>query len=243
MTTTTKVILFASLIAALIVPTIMSQSIYAADCTGTGFYEEDRCYAVKEFYLDVEPLNVNVDLIADDTALGFGDGTLQNSLWTFLSDARFIESGLQDQSSNSEKIICGDQGGITNSDSIAFTYGDDFNLYSIELSSGLSWKTGIKFFDPNNGSDPDPEEHCTTSSPSGTYMNKISIGSEATKTAPPDYEFEWDDFEIDYSNVVASDFTTHDIEVAGTGWEVEECGTGITHERNFQTGKGDLTSC
>ena len=243
-TTTTKILLFASLIATIIVPTVFDQSAFAITCPNAGLFGEDRCYAVKEFKLDVEPLNVSVDLIADDVSVGFGEGTLQNSLWTALSEGRFIEAGLQDQSSNSEKILCGQEGDIDEwDDTIAFTDGDDFNLYSIELSSGLLWKTGIKFFDPNNGSDPDPEESCTTSSPSGTYMEQILIGSEATRTGAQDYEHEWHDFEIDYSDVVVSDFWDTDLEEEGAGWEIEECGSGITNDRNFQTGKGDATAC
>lgn len=240
-TKTIKTVLFASLIAVSLVPLLGTQLAFAADCTGTGYNDEDRCYAVKEFFLDVEPLTVNVDLMADDVNVQWGEGTLQNSLWTFISDGRFVESGLQDQSSNNEKILCGYEGGITNfDDTINFSDDDDFNLYSIELSSGLFFKTGIRFL---NGASPEPEEYCTLGFPSGSYMTKIGIGSEAMDTSAQDYEHEWDDFEIDYSDVVASDFTNTDIKEEGTGWEVEECGSGITNDRNFQTGKGDATSC
>lgn len=64
--------MFASLIAVSLVPLLGTQLAFAADCTGTGYNDEDRCYAVKEFFLDVEPLTVNVDLMADDVNVQWG---------------------------------------------------------------------------------------------------------------------------------------------------------------------------
>ncbi len=236
---TTKTILFASMFAAILVSAVLNQSAEATECPYVGQFGESRCYAVKNYDLSVQPSSVNVDLTADDIAVGFGEGTLQNSLWTFLTDGRFIETGLQDQSSNNEKVLCGDGGGISNWQTIDFTDGSTFNAYSLKLSSGLLWKTGIKWTNHS----PTVEPYCNTSSPSGTNMVQFMIGSEATRTEVGNYEHDWADLEIDYNDVVSTQFSDTDLYEYGTGWDVEECGTGNTQYRHIQTGKGDLTSC
>lgn len=234
--TTRKSILFAPLIATLLIPITMPQYAYADDCSSTGFFGEDRCYAVNTYEPTDAPDSVNVDITVDDVNLGFGDGTLQNSLWTILTNERFVEAGFQDQSSDSEKVVCGEGGWIDDFESIDMDDGDNFNAYSLDLGSYI-WKTGIDHIDSST------EVACTESMPSGTEWTDFYIGSESTKTSPPDYEHDWDDLEIDYTRVVSSDFNSVTPVEIGTDFDVEACGSGDEEYYHIQTGKGDISSC
>ena len=62
-------------------------------------------------------------------------------------------------------------------------------------------------------------------------------------TIPVNDLFNWNDLEINYSNVVSSQFSSTWITEEGTGYDVEECGSGNELDRHIQTGKGNLSSC
>ena len=240
----TKTILFASLIALFAIPIAMSQSVEAADsCPSAGTNGEVRCYATKTYYLKstVQPLNVNTDVYADDISMGWQSGFIQNAVWTYLSDGRFIEAGFIDQSgTNGERMVCGTGGGTSNFMYRSFGDNDQFNTYSIELSSGAVFKTGIKHMSSGD------ETSCSFTSPPSTYphMTAFVLGTEASSPDTSDFEHDWQDLEIDYSDVVSTQFSgTPWIKEAGTDYDVENCGSGNEQYRHIHTGKRNLSSC
>ena len=220
---------------------------------------ENHCYATKNYVPDDKPSSVSVDVVVDDVSVT--SGFLQNALWSSLSDGRFIETGFLDQPHDSEKIVCGENGGIDRSASISFSDGHVFNAYVYELHNGMVWKTGIEH------SNSSAEKSCTVTSPAGTHMEKFRIGSEASQPSNPNYEHEWNDLEIDYQGISWDDFSNVWVSEYGPGYDVEECsggggqyrhiqtdryltvgdylphGPGDERYRHIQTGKGDISVC
>ena len=222
----------------MLIPITMGQSVDSSNtttCPPAGLNGENRCYATKTYFSKTPPSSVNVDVTSDDVSVS--SGFLQNALWTWLSNSRLVEAGFLDQSSNSEKIVCGEDGWISDASHVGFSDGHIFNIYSLGLANGAVWKTGIKHFYSN------AEEYCTVSNPSGTYLVKFIIGSEASRPNNPNYEHEWDDLEIDYSNAASSHFSGTLIAEEGSGYDVESCGSGNEQYRHIKTGKGDMSSC
>ena len=212
-----KTTFFVSLTIILMLPIIMTQHTEGSSsnsCPAAGFHGENRCYAVKKYLPDGKPLSINVDIIADDISVT--SGFLQNSLWSHLSDMRFVESGFSDQSSDSEKILCGENGFVNGSAIIKFSDGHKFNTYVYSLRDGMIWKIGTKHYHSNT------EKFCTAMSPSGTYVEKLVIGSEATRSNNPDYEHEWDDLEINRQDAGSDDFTFVWVNEYGPGYKVKD---------------------
>ena len=233
----TTTVLFASLVAAMLIPAAVMQYVEATndECPESGQNSENRCYAVKSYIPEDDLPSVNVDIVADDVSIS--SGFLQNALWSHLSDSRFIEAGFLVQSSNSEKIVCGENGNIDRAATISFSDGHRFNAYVYKLNNGTYWKIGIEHHNS------DTEKSCTTMSPLGTHVEKFRIGSEARYSNSPNYEHDWDDLEINYQDVDADDFSSTWITQIGPDYDVEECGSGNEQYRHIQTGKGDLSSC
>ena len=232
----TKTVLFALAVAAVLIPTAVMQYVEASndECPDGGMNGEHRCYAVKNYIPDGRPTSVNVDIVADDISV---TGFIQNALWSHLSDNRFIEAGFIEMSSNSEKIVCGEEGNIDEATAISFSDGHRFNAYVYDLRNGVSWKIGIEHRNSNT------EEACTTVHPYGTYMKKFRIGSEASRPDTFDYEHEWDDLEIDHQDVDSDDFSSVWLTEDGPDYKVEECGSGDERYGHIQTGKGDISTC
>ena len=205
------------------------------ECPNAGGNGESRCYATKGYTPDDNRPSVSVDIVVGDISVT--NGFLQNALWSVLSDDRFIEAGFPDHSSNSEKIVCDDNGMPKKSATIDFSDGHRLNMYSYALGNGTYWKIGAERH--NSGT----EKSCTTMSPAETHMRYFLVGSEVTRPDSPDYEHEWDDLEINYQDVDSGDFSNVWITLEGTDYEVEECGSGDERYRHIQTGKGDLSQC
>ena len=236
--TAKNIMTFSSLIVVMLFAAFVMQHADAAgtkSCPLAGQNNESRCYATKTYIPNSMPSSVSVDVAADDISVM--RGFLQNALWSFLSDDRFIEAGFLDQSSDSEKIVCGEHGNIDESSTINFSDGHKFNVYVYELRDGVFWKIGIKHI--NSGM----EKSCVTMSPMNTYMIRFIIGSEASRPDNPNYEHEWDDLKINYQNAGSGSFSSVWIAEYGPDYDVEECGSGERQYRNIQTGKGDISPC
>ena len=231
----TETVLFASLIATILIPAAVMQYVEASDDECPPRDNENRCYATKNYIPDDSPTSVNVDIVMEDISVS--GGFIQNALWVHLSDNRFIEAGFLEQSSNSEKIVCGKNGDIDRAKRISFSDGDRFNEYAYDLRNGISWKVGIEHRNSNT------EQACTSVHPSGTYMAKFRIGSEAAQPDTPDYEHDWNDLEIDFQDVDSDDFSSVWLTEEGPDYDVVECGSGDEQYRHIKAGKGDISTC
>lgn len=229
MTSLTKTVLFASLIALLVVPTAASQLVEAThSCPDAGIGGVERCYATKKYVLDDEPIAVSADVVGNDVSVS--TGFLQNSLWTHFTNSRFIESGFQDTPSNNEKLVCGLDGGIDDFDDFDFDGSSDpFELYGYDLAD-TTWKAGIV----HNSS---LTLNCILTVPSGSNIIEFQIGSEASKYHNPDFDHEWDSVQLDYSDIVAADVTSL-FYVEATGFDVVDCGSGNEPYQHIVTGQG-----
>lgn len=146
-------------------------------------------------------------------------------------------AGFLDQSSNSEKIVCGENENLGRSANVDFSDNDRFNVYAHALSNGAVWTIEIEHHDS------DTEKSCTTTIPAGTCMKKLLIGSETSRPHNPDYEHEWDDLEIGHQDVGSDVSVSVWIDEEGSGYDVEECGSGDERYRYNQTSKGDISQC
>lgn len=146
-------------------------------------------------------------------------------------------AGFLDQSSNGEKIVCGENGGVDRSANIDFPDGHRFNAYAHALSNGAVWMIGMEHRDSN------PEKLCTTAFLDGTYVRRFQIGSLTSRPDSPDYEHEWNDLVVDHQDVGPDDFSSVWITRKGSNYDVEECGSGDEWYGHIQTGKGDVSQC
>ncbi len=74
-------------------------------------------------------------------------------------------------------------------------------------------------------------------------ITKFTIGSEATRPTNPLYQHDWNDLEMDSTDVVSTDFSTTIIREEGDHYKVYECGTGDEPYRHTKTGKGASPPC
>ncbi len=134
-----------------------------------------------------------------------------------------------------ECIIAAQHGGISDNETFNFSGSDDpFDVYTYDLGS-TTWKTGIV----HDGS---LTLNCIETVPSGSDIIRFKIGSEATRPSNPDYEHEWDNVELDYTDIVAADVSSLYVVEEGTGYAVEDCGSGNEPYQHTKTGKG-TSSC
>ena len=230
-TTTTKTILFASLIAAMIIPLSNMQTADAATlCSDTGVDGSPRCYAIVDYSPHAFPNGIYFDglytsaTFTDDV---ISDGFLQDSVWMRFVDGGVLEAGFQDQSTGNKYFVNAVDGVVqgtsgTPSHNTVYAVG----VYDSNQDNTWTMKSHTQI-----------STHYTTSN-----AWKGSVGTEAQFTNAPNNTTDFDNIYV-YDNgwlLMSSAAPFYQgFPTPSSGWDTDTCGTSADEkERHVNTGKG-----
>lgn len=226
---TYKTILFAGLLAAMMLPFSQLPVAEAATlCSDTGVDGSPRCYATANYSPSSSPWDVDgfyafVEFSNDSVP----DGFLQDAVWVEFDNGDVLEAGMFDPDSGSPKFVNAINGVVNGTSAHSPSNGNTYEIgvYDSDLDNTWTMKADSQTNTRNQGA-------------ADGYQARVGVEAQFTNVPNNTTDFDTMYMHNDGSWILLSTSNVNQGDTESSGWDMDPCGSGNEEMYHVNAGKG-----